>query len=270
MLEADHVTLRYGNGTPVVDDASVRIAPGEIVALCGPNGAGKSTLLSAFAGDLAPAGGRIVVDGTDLRQFSASALAQRRAVLEQSPLLAAPFTARELAGLSIPRSVSPVDAKAVAGEVLADVGLLEAADKRADHLSGGQRHRAHLARALAQLRSTDTDPPGYLLLDEPTASLDLKHQVEVCAIVRREARRGRGVLVVLHDLNLAGALADRIAPMHGGRVARSGPPDHVLEPGILSRIYGTPLDVERSTAGQLRIVPNYNPVNKEKNECLSQ
>lgn len=262
MLEASGVIISYGTGARAVDDVSVCVAPGEILALCGPNGAGKSTLLAAFAGDRRPSAGSIRINGEDIDGFDAGKLASLRAVLEQSPLLAAPFTARELAGLSIPRSVSPHSAAAIAAEVLADVGLLDGADKRADHLSGGQRHRAHLARALAQLRSTSEGPPSYLLLDEPTASLDLKHQVEVCTIVRREAGRGRGVLVVLHDLSLAGALADRIALMHRGKVVRLGTPEHVLDAALLSEVYGTRLDVERSATGHLRIVPNYNPVNQ--------
>lgn len=256
MLEADGVTLAYGRAAPAVRATSLRIAAGEIVALCGPNGSGKSTLLGALSGDLLPRDGEVRLNGVALDMLSPGVLARGRAVLEQSPNLSAAFSVETLAGIAIPREIAPVEAAAIVRDVLVDLDLDALATSPVDRLSGGQRHRAHLARALVQLTAGRNLGAGHaLMLDEPTASLDLMHQITVMRAARRAAGEGAAVVVVLHDLNLAGAFADRVALMGAGRLLVVGPPDEVLTEDMLGALYKTPLRVDRDPAGLPRVTP---------------
>ena len=257
MLEAHALTLAHGKAA-VVTEASLTVAPGEIVALCGPNGAGKSTLLAALAGELRPRSGRVTIGGADIASLSAPVLAELRAVLEQSPRVSASFSVAMLAGLGIPRAVPPQRAEAIVAGVLANLELEALAARPVDHLSGGQQHRAHLARALAQLAAgRATGRAGYLLLDEPTASLDLAHQASAMAAARRAARSGAGVVVVLHDLNLASAFADRIVLLAGGRILIDDTPARVLTEERLVEVYHAPLKVLPGPGGRPWVLPVY-------------
>ena len=225
------------------------------MALCGPNGAGKSSLFALLAGEIRPDEGSVTLDGRPLAEFPAAALAAERAALEQSPTLAASFTVAELVGLglaAVPRA--DLDERALCARAMAAAGVAGLAARAADDLSGGERARAHLARVLAQLWAGRAAGAGrYLMLDEPTASLDIAHQLDVMEVAAAEARAGAGVLVVLHDLNLAAAFADRVLLMHRGCLAAEGPPARVFEAGRLSAVYATPLVVEYTRRG-LRIM----------------
>ncbi|MEO0388280.1 MAG: ATP-binding cassette domain-containing protein, partial [Pseudomonadota bacterium] len=190
MLEAEAVDIAYGR-TPVVEAASLSIAQGEICALCGPNGAGKTSLFAALAGELRPRRGVVRIGGEDIRKLSAAALAERRAVLEQSPTLSAEFSVRELIGLAIPLQIPPEEAEEIVETTIAEVDLAEFAARSVLRLSGGQRHRAHLGRALAQLAAGQAlGHTTSLLLDEPTANLDIAHQIAVMHLAKRAAARG--------------------------------------------------------------------------------
>lgn len=263
MLEAQGITVSFGK-TTVLRDVSLRVRSGEMVALCGPNGAGKSTLLAAMAGDFQPERGQIFIEGAIITSLSPAELARRRAVLEQSPSLSAGFSVGDLLSLSIPRDVSPERADALVARKLHSVGLADRIGDNCQILSGGQRHRAHLARVLVQLAAQgalETENPGggYLLLDEPTSSLDIAHQITTMRIARRAAREGAGVLVVLHDLNLAAAFADRVALMHDGRMVADGTGAEVFTADRLSAIYETEIAVERADGQAPHIVPVYSP-----------
>ncbi|MBH64125.1 MAG: heme ABC transporter ATP-binding protein [Alphaproteobacteria bacterium] len=255
MLEVQDVTIRFGGNTPAVDNVSIAVKPGEIVSLCGPNGAGKSTLLSVLAGDLPPQEGRAFLDGRHLHDFSPQELATRRAVLEQSPTLAAAFKVKQLAGLSIAIEISPDTVQEIVTDTLMAVGLQHRAENRADLLSGGQQHRAHLSRVLSQLSSAGVEEGRYLLLDEPTARLDLTHQVTAMRVARKAAQQGVGVLVVLHDLNLAAAFSDRVALMHEGKLVAEGTAEKVFTGDRLSEVYEAPLQVDRGPSNTVRVSP---------------
>lgn len=265
LLEARAVTLAFGRAAPAVAGASLAIAPGEVVALCGPNGAGKSTLLAALAGEVRPRGGAVLLDGEPVGALGAAGLARRRAVLEQNPQLAAPFTARELAGLAVPREVAPGAAQALVAEALAEVGLAGLKARPVHRLSGGERQRAHLARALAPLRAGRALGQGrYLLLDEPTAGLDLAFAVAAMGAARRAAAEGAGVVAVLHDLDLAAAFADRVSLMGEGRLLVCDRPARALTEARLAALYGAPLRVEVDPDGGVRVQPVYPPPGRRR------
>lgn len=257
MLEVQRVGHSFGQ-TRVLQDVSLKVRPGEMVALCGPNGAGKSTLLAAMAGDFAPDEGQVFIDGQIVTGLPPAELARRRAVLEQTPTLSVGFSVRQLLTLAIPRDVPPERVDALVRETLRDVGLADRIDDNCQILSGGQRHRAHLARVLVQLAVSEK-ACGYLMLDEPTASLDIAHQITTMRIAQGAARLGEGVLVVLHDLNLAAAFADRAVLMHEGRIVADGPGADVFTAERLSAIYDTEITVDMPESGRPHIVPVYDP-----------
>ena len=267
MLEAVGVHLSLG-ATRALDGVTLALRPGEALGLIGPNGAGKSTLLACLSGALAPDGGAIRLDGEDPARLAPGDLARRRAVLEQTPASAAPFALADLVGLAIPRAVPPARARTIVADSLAAVGLGHLATRPLDRLSGGERHRGHMARALAQHRAgRDLGHGRWLLLDEPTASLDLAHQASVLRAARAAAAAGAGVLAVLHDLTLAAAMADRLALMQAGRIVALGPPEAVLTPDRLAAVYGLPVAVAPLPGGPLAVTPIYS--RKGESACSS-
>ncbi len=243
MLEARNLRLALG-GAEVLRGVDLAVAPGEVLALVGPNGSGKSSLLACLSGAIAPTGGEALMDGIPPRNLAPAALARRRAVLEQSPESAAAFTLEGLVALSIPPDVAPARSASIVEAALAATGLLTLRARPLHRVSGGERHRGHMARALAQhLAGRDTGEGRWLMLDEPTASLDLVHQAAVLRAARDAARAGAGVLAVLHDLSLAAAMADRAAILVEGRIVAEGTPAEVFQPDRLRGIYGLPVHV---------------------------
>ncbi|MEX2518732.1 MAG: ATP-binding cassette domain-containing protein [Paracoccaceae bacterium] len=271
MLEARGVTIAYGRRVAVAG-ADLRIGAGELVALCGPNGSGKSSLIGVMSGDLKPDLGEALIGGAPVAAFSVAALARRRAALEQSPTLSAPFTVAVLAGLAIPREVPPAVAAEIAARAMAAVGLAHRADERVHSLSGGQQRRAHLARALAQLEAGRSLGGGEALtLDEPTAGLDFAHQIRAMRAARVAADSGAAVLAALHDLSLAAAFADRIVLMRAGRIVTDEAPRAALSSDRLSEIYETPMCLFEAPDGGLCAVPSYlsPPFHSGASRCLS-
>jgi iron complex transport system ATP-binding protein len=217
----------------------VAVRAGELVALVGPNGAGKTTLLAALAGDVGRAAGRVEVDGAALEGWTPLDLARRRAVLPQQVQLGFPFLVEEVVAMGrspwAGTDAEARDAAAVAA-ALQEADVAHLVGRRFPTLSGGERARVALARVLAQ--STQ-----LVLLDEPTAALDVHHQEVVLAALRRRVDGGAGVVVVLHDLDLAAAHADRVVVVARGRVAADGPPAAVLTGPRLSDVYAHPIEV---------------------------
>jgi ABC-type cobalamin/Fe3+-siderophores transport system ATPase subunit len=225
-------------------DVSVEIAPSEIVGVIGPNSSGKTTLIRLLTRVLEPASGEIRLKGVPVRGLSRTDLARRVAVVPQGILPQFPFTVGELVLMGrYPHDPgryfeSPRD-RSVAREAMEATGVLELADMPLEHLSGGERQRAVIARALAQ-------EPRLLVLDEPTAHLDLRYQVEVAALLRRLNReRGTTVLLVSHDLNLAAEVCDRLLLLNQGRVAALGAPEAVLDEALLASVFGCAVVVDK-------------------------
>ena len=239
LLVANAVTYRI-NDRALVDGVSLGVAAGEVLALVGPNGAGKSTLLKLLSGDLAPHAGEVTLDGRPLTRYGARELALRRALLPQQTILQFAFTARAVVTMGRHPHLgmagdSPTDAVMVE-EALARTETLPLAERVYPSLSGGEQARVSLARVLAQ------EAP-VLLLDEPTAALDLRHQQVVLRVARELAREGAAVLAVLHDLNLAATHADRVALLADGRLVADGTPWEVLTAERLSAVFAHPVAV---------------------------
>lgn len=223
----------------VLDGVSLDVTTGEVLALVGPNGAGKSTLLAALAADLPADQGAVVIGDRPADRWTAAELALRRAVLPQAATLAFPFTVADVVQMGrapwVGTPAEDEDEEAVA-EAMAATEVIEFAERPFSGLSGGERARVALARTLAQRTQ-------LLFLDEPTAALDLRHQELVLRICRDRAAAGDAVVVVLHDLGLAAAYADRTAVVRAGQIAADGPPAEVFQPELLSRVYRQPIEV---------------------------
>lgn len=216
------------------------VRAGEFVALVGPNGAGKSSLLSAVAGDLA-ADGEIDVFGRPVTSWTPAELALRRAVLPQQVAVAFPFLSRDVVAMGR-AAWSAIDDgdddDQLVADALREVDALELADRPVTALSGGERARVALARVLVQRAQ-------LVMLDEPTAALDLGHQEMVMRLLRARAAAGDAIVVVLHDLSLAAAHAERMVVLDGGRIAVDGPSSEVCQPELLARVYRAPIEVLR-------------------------
>lgn len=244
MLEARNLSAGYP-GRAVLAGVSLAVRPGRVLALLGPNGCGKSTLLRTMAGLLPPLGGEVLLNGR--RDYSPRQAAQRVAYLPQSRT-APNITVRRLVlhgrfpYLSYPRRYGREDYEAV-DRALAAADALDLADRPLPELSGGQRQKAYLAMALAQ----ETEA---ILMDEPTTFLDIRHQLEVLALVRRLAEEGRGVVLALHDLCLALTAADDVAVLGEGRLLALGGPEAIYQSKVLERVMGVRLDRSEGPGGR--------------------
>ncbi|GAA3607973.1 heme ABC transporter ATP-binding protein [Nonomuraea rosea] len=232
------VCFGYG-GTEVLRGVDLDIVAGELLALVGPNGSGKSTLLSVLAGDERPTAGAVHLDGRPVAEWPAREQALRRAVLPQQPTLSFPFTVEEVVMMGrAPWARTPQerDDDEIVETELARTSTAGFRARSFGALSGGERARVSLARVLAQRAP-------MVLLDEPTAALDIHHQEAVLGIARERAAQGDAVVVVLHDLALAAAYADRVAVLSEGVVTACGPPAAVFTEELLSRVYQHAVEV---------------------------
>jgi iron complex transport system ATP-binding protein len=226
-------------GRRLLDRVDFAAAAGSFTGIVGPNGAGKSTLLRVLAGELAPDEGDVAFAGRDLAAIPPAEIARVRAVLPQQNALAFELDAIDVAELGRLAHPAGGDPRAAAARALAACGAAHLARRRYSTLSGGEQQRVQLARAIAQLDPCDGPPgPRALLLDEPTAALDIAQQRVVLALMRDLARSGHAVVAVLHDLNLAARWCDRVVVLAGGTVLADGTQDEALQPGVLGRAYG--------------------------------
>jgi iron complex transport system permease protein len=255
-LEASHVSFAYDRrGVHVVDDVSLAVPQGAIVGLLGPNGSGKTTLLRLMSGTLSPRQGRIAINGAPIETLSRRDLARSVAVVPQETHSTFDFSVVEIVLMGrYPHlgrfEVEGADDLRIAREALSATGTATLEGRRFATLSGGEKQRVVIAGALAQ--SSD-----ILLLDEPTASLDLAFQLDIATLLAR-LNRERAVTLVIstHDLNLAAALCTEVVLMKAGRVLARGPTDSVVTAGNIRLVYGVETDVERHAhAGHLTVVP---------------
>jgi iron complex transport system ATP-binding protein len=240
-LAVEALTVHYGRNA-VLREVSLAVRAGEIVAVIGPNGAGKSTLIKAVSGVVPVRSGRTLLDGRPLADLDGAARARRIAVVPQGGYLPPAFLVDQTvllgrtAYLGWLGRTRPEDLAAVDG-ALADTGLTDLRHRAVSELSGGEHQRVLLARALA------VQAP-VLLLDEPTAHLDLTHQAAIFTLITSLAReKDLAVLMVMHDLNHAAAFADRIVLIAGGEIRAEGTPEAVLTPENLTGVYGVRVQV---------------------------
>jgi len=257
LLELERVSFAYparvSRRAFALSEVSLRLAAGEMVGVIGPNSSGKTTLIRLLTRVLEPATGEIRLEGVPVGRLARTDLARRVGVVPQSAPAECPFNVGELVLMGrYPhgpgRYFESRQDHAAACTAMEATGVLELADLPLDHLSGGERQRALIARALAQ-------EPRLLVLDEPTAHLDLRYQVEVASLLRRLNReRGLAILLVSHDVNLAGEVCDRLMLLAEGRAVATGPPEAVLEESLLSSVFGCDVVVDKVEPGRRPLV----------------
>jgi ABC-type cobalamin/Fe3+-siderophores transport system ATPase subunit len=261
MLSATDVTFDYGS-TPVLRGVSMDVPERGFVGILGPNGSGKTTILKVLAGTRRPSGGRVMLDGQDLLRIPRAALARRMAVVPQETHLAFDYTVLEVVlmgrypHLGAFEIEGPRDYTA-ARQALAATGTDAFEDRTFATLSGGEKQRVVIAAALAQIASASSGPAPLLLLDEPTAALDLAYQLEIAALLR-ELRERLPLSIVLstHDLNFASSLCSSLVLLKDGRVLADGPIERVLTTSNVRDLYGVDADVHRhDAAGHLVVTP---------------
>ncbi len=241
MLSAENVKVTIGS-TQILHGLDFSAQHSAVTAIVGPNGSGKTTLLKALTGDI-EASGTYRLNGCDPAQLKPWELAAMRGVLPQASVLAFPFTVVEVVRIGL-RSGTSGDHAQVVMAALAKVGLASYANRFYQELSGGEQQRVQLARVLAQVwHPVERGEPRWLFLDEPVASLDIAHQLEVMNIARDFATAGGGVVAVMHDLNLTAMFADSVAILSQGRLLQQGPPAKVMTNETLSLAYGCTLQV---------------------------
>lgn len=254
VLSCERVSFAYG-AVEVLSAISCEVAAGEILGLLGPNGSGKSTLVRLMSGVRVPRVGRVTYDGRDLRTYSRDELARAIAVVPQETVIELPFSVLEV----VLMGRSPYLGKfgfesahdlVVAQRAMEQTGVASLATREVHALSGGERQRVILARALAQ-------EPRILLLDEPTAFLDIKHQVAVYDLIKQLSReQGLAVVAILHDLNLAALYCDRLALLKAGRVFCQGTPDQVLTYVNIKAVYETEVYIDlNDITGKVQVLP---------------
>ena len=251
-LRFDGVQAEVG-GRTLLAGLDFAVRPGEVVGLIGRNGVGKTTLLRIASAALAPGAGRVLLGGEDVTTLSRRALARRVALVPQDLHVPFPFRVGELVlmGRAPHQPLLGLESEsdvARAREALDRLGIGDLADRDITHLSGGERQLTLCARAQVQ-------DPEVLLLDEPTAFLDLKHRVEVLGEVRAFAARGRAALVVSHDLSLAARTCDRVVLLGVGGIVAAGAPSEVLQPDALRRAFDIEAESFAAPDGQVVVVP---------------
>ena len=236
-LRAEGISLHL-SGFDLLRDISLAVTPGEVTAVVGPNGAGKSSLLKVLTGDNPVSAGAVSLNGRPLAEWQLAQRARIVGVLPQHTVLDFPFTAREVVALGrTPHDTGTVRDEAIISEALAAVDASYLERRYYTNMSGGEKQRVQLARVLAQIWEPTEVGERFLIMDEPTSAFDLRHQQMCLDIVAQFSRAGVGVLMVLHDLNLAARCADNLVVVSGGRIAAQGAPTEVLSGELLKEVF---------------------------------
>ncbi len=254
LITASGVSLSIGQAT-LLRQVDLSLRGGEMVAIVGPNGAGKSTLLRLLSADLRPTHGSVVLKGRSIDTWSPADLAMQRSMLSQHVTVSFPFTVEEVVRMG--GGNRPLTAiQELIDDAIAEVGLDAFRHRELPTMSGGEQQRAHFARILVQLACGEAAcGPGVLMLDEPTSSLDLRHQIALVETSKLRARNGTAVIAVLHDLNLAIRFADRIVVMCDGAIAAEGTPQETITSDVLRRVFHIDVTVAQSENGMPYLLP---------------
>ena len=238
------------NKREILKNISIEVKEKEILSIIGPNGAGKSTLLKSLAGDINPTNGNIFYDGININQIDIQERAFTRSVMSQLQPIAFDFSVKDIVEMGwIDRGESKYADQFddAVQEVILKCGVKDLIDRNFNTLSGGEQRRIHFARTLLQLwRPSNSSDPKYLFLDEPTANLDLTYEIKLLNIVKDVAQEGAGVILVLHDLNLAAKFSDKVAILKGGLLIDIGLPKDILKSTLLSDVYEIKVEVKNN------------------------
>jgi ABC-type cobalamin/Fe3+-siderophores transport system ATPase subunit len=259
-LAAEGLVVRYrGLTAPALDGVSIDVPEGSFYAVLGPNGSGKSTLMRALLGVAPVASGTVAVDGRGAASWSRRDLARAVGAVPQSESIAFPLTTHEMVSMGRYPHLGPLAAeretdRAAVARALEACDVLDLADRDVTTLSGGELQRARIARALAQ-------EPRALVLDEPTASLDIRHEMGILELLRTAANDGMTVLLITHGLDVVAQFADRMLLLSRGTVAAEGRPVDVIREDTLARVYGWPISVHADPeTGAPRVTPRRSAV----------
>jgi len=236
------------DGVPLLSNMSIEIVPGEVLALVGPNGAGKSTLLNVLSGDLNPVQGSVFYNERNISQLDVQERAHYRSVMSQALPMVFDFSVKDIVEMGWLHSGHHFYSdrfQSAIQQIVDQCNISSLINRRFNTLSGGEHKRVHFARALLQLwKHEDSLESKYLMLDEPLANLDIRHELGLLSVIREAAASGIGVLIVLHDLNLAAKFADKVALLHQGKIVCLGVPTDVLTTKFLTSVYGVPINVK--------------------------
>ncbi|HEU5358725.1 MAG TPA: ABC transporter ATP-binding protein, partial [Gemmatimonadales bacterium] len=238
---------------PALDGVDCRVMPGELVAVVGPNGSGKTSLTRALLGVVRPTSGEVRLDGVPIGGWDRRAIARAVGVVLQREETPFPIRVSEAVMMGRYAHIGPVEApravdRAAVRQALERCDVWSLRDRSVDTLSGGEWQRVRMARALAQ-------EPGLLILDEPSAALDLRHEMELFELIGDLVSGGIGALVVSHHLNVAARFASSLLLLSEGRVAAQGPAAEVLRPDVLAAVFGWPVSVAIAPDGRPQVLP---------------
>lgn len=236
-IVAEKISLHLA-GFDLLRNINLTIEPGQVTAIVGPNGAGKSSLLKVLVGELRPSAGRVLLNDLDISQWQMREKANVLAVLPQHSELSFPFTASEVVALGrLPQQSGYKKDQQITSSALELVDASYLQRRLYTQMSGGEKQRVQLARVLAQIWEPSEFGKQFLVLDEPTSAFDLSHQQLTMSLVRRLASQGIGVLMVLHDLNLAARCADNLVILDRGAIAAQGTPEEVLTEQLINKVF---------------------------------
>ena len=231
------------NDTCLLDKITFDINPGEITTILGPNGAGKSTLIKLISGDMKPSSGEILYDKILLNKLTLENKSHRRSVLSQSQNINFDFTVRDIVEMGWINDLNNNFEK-ILNEVSKECSIVDIIERKFRYLSGGEQKRVHLARTLLHIKSIENIYENkYILLDEPLANLDIFYEFKLIKIIRKLAKNGLGILMILHDINLAYKFSNKIALMLDGKVKYFGNPEKVINQKNLEKIYGLKMKI---------------------------
>ncbi|HAZ80746.1 MAG TPA: heme ABC transporter ATP-binding protein [Porticoccaceae bacterium] len=250
-LVAENISL-YLSGFNILRNINLSISAGKVTAIVGPNGAGKSTLIKVLSGDILPTSGGVLLNDKKLDRWPLEQRAKTMSVLPQHSSLDFPFTASEVVSLGrIPHQTGVQKDNEIVKEALDLVDASYLKSRFFTQMSGGEKQRVQLARVLAQIWEKEVYGEQFLVLDEPTASLDLSHQMLTVKVVTDLAKQGVGVVMVIHDLNLAASCADHIVVFDKGIIAATGQPDQVLNQELIGKVFGiNPVIISHPNTGK--------------------
>ena len=233
----------------IIKDISLEINLGEVVSIIGPNGAGKSSFLNVLSGDIKPTSGSVSFDETNLKDISIQERSFMRSVMSQSQQIVYDFSVKEIIEMGwLDRGIASYSEnfKEAVMKVASECSVHDLLEQKFNTLSGGEQRRVHFARTLIQLwRPSNSHDPRYMFLDEPTANLDILHEQNLMKLVRSKAMEGIGILLILHDLNLAAKYSDKLVIFKNGSLIKSGSPEEVLQSKVLTEVYGLDMEVAK-------------------------